>query len=63
MMAVLKGVEGDRHMDHPVGGDVHKVDVVPVAELLISLRTQIVVCRRQPCLLEYILAYVQTLLL
>ncbi len=56
MLAVLHGVNGQRHMVHPVGGDVDQVDIVTLAKLFVSLGAYVLVGRRLACIGQSLLA-------
>ena len=63
VLAVLHSIYSDRCVVNPVGSDVDKVDIIALAELLVSLRTYITLCFGKISLFENCLALVNIALL
>ena len=56
VLAVLHGVNGQRHVIHPVGSYIYKVYVVALAQLLIGLGPHILVGLRTARVRQHVLA-------
>ncbi len=49
VLAMLHGILGHNKVVEPVGGDIHQVDVLALAQLLVSVLTVIYICRGHGC--------------
>ena len=63
MLAVLHGTLSHREMVVPVGSDIHQVDVLALAQLLVSLFTAVDGSRFQALLAQIFLRFFSTILL